>query len=104
MTTGTATFIRTLPPVEFDDYFGPGAFSRRSLYKVDVSGEYDNHGPTEQRSGYMVISSVRHAFAHETMAFSSDSEGKITDWLELAGVHGVCPHDEFVRSMGFDIE
>ena len=52
--------------------------------------------------GYVLTSSIRSSLASETMAFTADEQGGVTDWLELCQL-GPDKHEECMRWLGYEI-
>lgn len=72
----------------------------------DFSGDaavYEMDPPFEGHK-FVVVSGVRNAFAHETMLFKSDKNGKVTEWGDLHCVRNTQSHQEVLGELGYTIE
>ena len=72
----------------------------------DFSGDaavYEMDPPFEGHQ-FVVVSGVRNQYAHETMLFASDKDGKVTKWADLHCVRNTQSHQEVLSGLGYTIE
>lgn len=75
--------------IKIGEPYGHGSWGCRQLWR-DETGDY------------FISSSVVSPFASETMVFACDSNGEVTDWVDL-GVAAPGDHEGAVRDAGFVI-
>lgn len=94
--TKTATFISTKTSAS-------GAEQR--LYRVYPPAQYNDFGPDEQQTDYVIVSAVYVPMSGpETYIFAANEEGEVIDWIELSGsFRGDYDHERALKQAGYEV-
>tara|TARA_B100000886_G_C20258406_1_gene421816 strand:+ start:163 stop:393 length:231 start_codon:yes stop_codon:yes gene_type:complete len=70
-----------------------------------IKAELNNEGTPVNKAvvkhnGKFYLVSESNKFGLETLIFPSDSEGKVTDWIEVGGSRGVALHEVLANFEG----
>lgn len=79
-----------------------GAHSTKVLYRLDPP-YLPVYGDAVE---YVVASSVDYAFdtgSPETLVFAADENGEVSDWTDLAVVHGEEDHEQAISNLGYEV-
>lgn len=59
---------------------------------------------TDNEGQFWIVSDANGMFADETMIFQADSEGEVTDWVEVGVAYPHGSHEDALNSAGLTLE